>query len=82
MAEKKTEGTALDPEELVSYTAPVDPTGKRVDVIAAVNGEMVRIRRGETVKIKRKFLEVLQQAARQEMDAYRTMQKAAKGQPA
>ncbi len=82
MAEKKTEDTAFDPEELVEYTAPVDPTGKRVDVIVAVNGEMLRIKRGETVKIKRKFLEVLKQAARQEMAAWQKMQEFQKVQQA
>ncbi len=58
---------STDPmEELVSYTAPCAPRGRRQDILAAVNGEFIRIRRGETVQIKRKFLEVLENAAQQE----------------
>ncbi len=78
MAEKKTEATkkALSPEELVEYTAPLDPAGTKRDVLVAVNGELIRIKRGTPVKIKRKFWEVLQGAAEQELAAYRTMEKA------
>ncbi len=71
-----------DGEELVEYTAPVDPTGNKQDVIVAVNGETVRIKRGVAVKIKRKFWQVLQDAAQQEMAAWQTMQKAAESKQA
>ncbi len=85
MAEKvKNEGTkaVFDPEELVDYTAPVDPTGDKQDVIVAVNGETLRIKRGVPVKIKRKFWKVLQDAAQQEMAAWQTMRKAAESKQA
>ncbi|MBQ1271465.1 MAG: hypothetical protein IIW34_08750 [Clostridia bacterium] len=39
------------------------------DVFVAVNGEGCLIRRGETVMIKRKFAEVLEQSDRQDLYA-------------
>lgn len=65
-------------EELVSYTAPVMGAKDRKDVIVSVNGETIRIKRGVPVKIKRKFLKVLQQAADQEYAAYQVMAQAQK----
>lgn len=61
-------------EELVDYTAPLLPNMKRRDVFVAVNGETLRIQRGVPVKIKRKFYEALQNAAKQEYAAYETRQ--------
>jgi hypothetical protein len=56
-------------EEYVEYTAPIlDP--KHREIVAAVNGETIRIKRGVPVKMKRKFLKVLKQSANQEMEAY------------
>ncbi len=72
MSESKNK--ALDPEELVEFAAPLDLTGSRRDILLAVNGETVRVRRGSTVRLKRKFLEVWEnanaqaQAARDAMD--------------
>ena len=59
------------PEELVEYTAPLsaDPAHSQ-PITASVNGESIRIKRGATVKIKRKFLEVIQQGQAQELAAY------------
>lgn len=59
-------------EELVEYTAPLgaDPEHSQ-PIFAAVNGECIRIKRGATVKIKRKFLWVIQQGQEQELAAYR-----------
>ncbi|MBD5161429.1 MAG: hypothetical protein HDT14_05330 [Oscillibacter sp.] len=37
------------------------------DVFVAVNGERVQIKRGETVMIKRKFADVLEQSMKQDM---------------
>lgn len=65
---------ALDPEELVDYTAPLMPGGKQKDVFCSVNGENCVIKRGVPVKIKRKFYEVLMNAQAQQMAAYRTME--------
>ena len=69
----ETKNKALDPEELVDFTAPMDPTGAKRDVLLAVNGETVRIQRGSTVRVKRKFLEVWNNAAEQTMAARAVM---------
>lgn len=78
MSEKKTETPAIpDGEELVSYTAPL--LGSDVEqrpIIVGVNGETIRIKRGSTVQIKRKFLAVLENAQRQEYAAYLAMKAA------
>lgn len=58
-------------EELVEYMAPLLPGMGTQDVIAGVNGKIIRIKRGETVKIKRKFVEVLNNANKQRNAAYR-----------
>ncbi|MCD7927355.1 MAG: hypothetical protein LUF80_00595 [Oscillospiraceae bacterium] len=76
-AEETTEAvaeTARDEmEELVSYSAPLDPKSTSRDILVAVNGETIRIKRGETVQIKRKFVEALNNADRQALAAYRAM---------
>lgn len=61
-------------EELVDYTAPLLPNMKRRDVFVAVNGETLRIQRGVSVRIKRKFYEALQNAAKQEFAAFESRQ--------
>lgn len=67
-----TEAVKIDPmEELVEYTAPLLPDLKKQEVICAVNGEIIRVQRGETVKIKRKFVKALERAAKQEVAAMR-----------
>lgn len=63
-------------EDLVEYTAPLLGAKDRKDVIVGVNGETIRIKRGVKVKIPRKFLKVLQQAADQEYAAYQVMENA------
>lgn len=71
MSEKtKAAEKAYDPEELVDYMAPLLPGGKQKDVFGAVNGETFCVKRGVPVKIKRKFYEVLQNAAAQQYAAY------------
>ena len=72
---KKLASTKTDPmEELVDYTAPLLPNLRKRDILVAVNGETLRIKRGVPVKIKRKFYEVLQNAAAQEFAALETRQ--------
>lgn len=61
-------------EELVDYTAPLLPNLKKRDVLVGVNGELVRIKRGVPVKIKRKHYEALQNAAAQEFAALEARQ--------
>ncbi len=79
---EKTANTKATPvnedEELVEYCAPMLGMDKPQDVLCAVNGETIRIKRGETVKIKRKFVKALQNAAEQERAAWKTIQKAQK----
>ncbi len=60
-----------DPEALVEFMLPLPGAGERQDLFVGCNGETIRIRRGESVKIKRKFLEVLEHTRQQEMADYR-----------
>lgn len=72
MSEKKEK--VLDPNELVTYAAPFIPGSKKQKpIVVIVNGEIIRIKRGETVKIKRKFLEVLENANAQTLAMYKTI---------
>lgn len=72
---KKTVKNTDPNEEYVEYTAPIiDP--KHREILVSVNGETIRIKRGVPVKIKRKFLKVLKQSAKQEMDAYWSRERA------
>lgn len=80
--EATVEKSVLDPgpdpgEELVEYTAPLgsDPEHS-APIFVAVNGESIRIQRGATVWIKRKFVEVLEHARDQELAAYRARMRA------
>ena len=66
-------------EQLVEYTAPFAADPHDREIFVAVNGENVRIMRGETVMIKRKFVKVLRDAAQQEREAYLARQRAAQG---
>ncbi len=76
MDEKKRAEMVRENEALVEYTAPIDPTGRRQDITVAVNGETIKLQRGVKVKIKRKFLKVLENAARQSVAACRYQDKA------
>ena len=53
-------------EELVSIRLFRDNDKYKDDVFVAVNGEAIQIKRGETVKIKRKFADVLEHSMRQD----------------
>ena len=65
--------TKPNPEETVTYTAPLLAGDQRQDILVAVNGECVRIRRGESVLLKRAFAEVLDNAQQQALCAHRAM---------
>lgn len=71
--EAKVEEIVADPNELVDYTAPLLPGTKQRDVFVAVNGETCVIKRGIPVKVKRKFLEALNNAQAQQYAAYQAM---------
>lgn len=59
---------AADPgEELVSIQLFKDNDRYKDDVFVAVNGSRIQIKRGETVKIKKKFADVLEQSMKQDM---------------
>ena len=65
-------------EEYVEYTAPyAADLSDMTPIFVAVNGESIRIRRGQTVRIKRKFLEALRLASEQERAAMRYQRQAA-----
>ncbi len=76
MSESKNKPEVLDPEELVDFTAPYDPTGEKRDIFLAVNGETLRVKRGETVQIKRKFVEAWNNSLAQTIEARRAREKA------
>lgn len=66
--------TARDPnEELVEYMAPLLGMDSPRDVLCAVNGETIRIQRGVTVRIKRKFVKALRDADEQERVVWQTV---------
>ena len=77
----------MSPEELKEYNAYMNEyveielfkdSGKyKDDVFVAVNGESCLIKRGERVKIKRKFAEVLDQSMAQRKEAARFMEEKA-----
>ena len=64
-------------EELVPIRLFKDNDKYKDDVFVAVNGERVQIRRGETVRIKRKFAQVLEQSMRQDTATARLMEQKA-----
>lgn len=69
MAERKTTDTATNVkpgEELVPFYLFKDRDKYKDDVFVAVNGERIQIKRGETVMIKKKFADVLQQSLDQD----------------
>ena len=53
-------------DELVSVHLFKDNGKYKDDVFVAVNGERVLIKRGETVQLKKKFADVLEQSMRQD----------------
>lgn len=68
---KQTKAKVKPGDELVEYTAPLLPGMGTQDVIVGVNGEIIRIKRGEPVTIKRKFVNALNNAAKQQVEAYK-----------
>lgn len=60
-------GSRVKPgEELVPVRLFKDNDRYKDDVFVAVNGERVQIKRGETVYVKKKFADVLQQSMDQD----------------
>lgn len=71
-------------DDYVDYMAPLLPGKVQKDIFCAVNGETVLIKRGVPVKVKRKFVEALNNASAQQFAAYRAMEDIRKqgGKPA
>lgn len=65
-----------DPEELVDYMVPRMYGEKERDLVVAVNGEGIRIKKGERVQIKRKFVEAIEHSLRQRDSAQDAMDRA------
>lgn len=80
MAAAKTEKPAANEsigrgEEYVEFQIPFNGADTK-PVLIGVNGEFVRIRPGETVSVKRKFIEAWQHAKAQERDAWQAQARA------
>lgn len=67
-----------DPEEEVSYVYPLSFSEKERDLVVGVNGEIIRIKKGVPVTIKRKFVEVIENSLKQRQAAMDTMDRAQK----
>ena len=65
-------------EEYVEVTVPYGADLNAQPIFLAVNGETVRVQRGETVSIKRKFAEVLKASIAQELASRRYQMEAQK----
>lgn len=76
--EAEAKAKALDPNELVEYNAPLLPGRTQRDILVIVNGESLRLKRGMTHKIKRKFKEALDNANKQAMSIYSAIDEAKK----
>ena len=62
-------------EELVDFLIP-RATPEDRPVFLGVNGESIRVKPGEPVRVKRKFAEVYRAAQAQERDAWETCRRA------
>ncbi len=62
-------------DELVEIKLFKDSGKYKDDVVVGVNGEFIAIKRGERVKIKRKFAEVLDHQERQDMETAEMIEK-------
>ncbi len=62
-------------EAYVDFVIPRSGVDDRA-VLIGVNGEFVRVRPGETVRVKRKFVEAWEHAQRQERAAWKTQVRA------
>lgn len=66
-------------EEMVEFFIPPDPAMTSQDVLLSVNGETLRVKRGVTVRVKRKFAQVWRQSVDQRLAARRVMERAQEG---
>ena len=73
-AKAQREQDAARMEELVEIKLFKDNGKYKDDVFASVNGETIAIKRGERVKIKRKFAEVLENSDHQDQETARLIE--------
>ena len=66
-------------EEYVEFETPLTADPEERDILVSVNGETLRIRRGERVRIQRKFAEVLRAAEEQRRAAVRYQRQQQRG---
>lgn len=71
--EAEVEAKLPDPNEEVEYYAQLLPGRTQKDIIVIVNGDSLRLQRGMKHKIKRKFVEALDNANEQTMSIYNTI---------
>jgi len=75
MAAKKEEEMIDRGEEYVDFQVPMTgPESK--PVLIGVNGEFIRVRPGEQVQVKRKYVEAYMNAKKQEREAWQTQTRA------
>ena len=77
--DKKEKTVAERMEEYVEFETPLTADPDARDILVSVNGETLRIRRGERVQIQRKFLEVLRNAESQRRAAVRYQRRQQRG---
>lgn len=75
---KRKEAARARGEELVEVKLFRDNGKYKDDVFVSCNGETIAIKRGEKVKIKRKFAEILENSQRQDMETARLVEKKSK----
>ena len=68
-------GTIDRGEAYVDFVIPRGGIDERA-VLIGVNGEFVRVQPGETVRVKRKFVEAWEHARQQEREAWKAQVKA------
>ena len=72
-AEAEAKAKLPDPNEEIEYFAQLLPGRNQKDIIVIVNGDSLRLKRGMKHKIKRKFVEALENANAQAMSIYNTI---------
>ena len=66
--------TISDGEEYVDFEAFYDGDKYKDDIFACVNGARIQIKRGEKVRIKRKYREIIKSSIEQDRIAARAME--------
>ena len=73
-AENMSTNAVPDGEEYVDFEAFYDGDKYKDDIFACVNGARIQIKRGEKVRIKRKYLEIIKSSIEQDRIAARAME--------